>query len=221
MTNDLSNFAKWWSDALFVSFLIYYSCINESAKTWSREIPMFLYVPAGLSLFAPMINRRANTNIHKKSSSRPKPAIAHCSEISESEEISLLIYFSKSVQLFFLSWNKETQYCPYCNNMQARRNICHTEGICTEILLNRSPVFPTWILFAVKFGRNWNVNSKFFEILIVSQGQNFKKKKENGQNRFCQKGPNDVQFFNCFLPQGIWHQPLPETKSDTLWDRYG
>ena len=75
---------------------------------------MFLYVPAGLSLFAPMINRRANTNIHKKSSSRPKPAIAHCSENSESEEISLLIYFSKSVhtksqqlELIRIAWSKE------------------------------------------------------------------------------------------------------------------
>ena len=59
---------------------------------------MSLYVPARLPLFASMINRRANTNIHKKSSSRPKPAIAHCSEDSNGEEISLLDYFAKSVR---------------------------------------------------------------------------------------------------------------------------
>ena len=44
--------------------------------------------PTALPLFAPMINRRANTNIHKKSSPRPKPAIAQCSEELGREEIS-------------------------------------------------------------------------------------------------------------------------------------
>lgn len=66
---------------------------------------MSLYIPARLSLFAPMINRRANTNIHKKSSSRPKPAIAHCSEDSESEETSLLDYFATSLELELI-WTK-------------------------------------------------------------------------------------------------------------------
>ena len=78
---------------------------NKSAKTWSGQIPVSLYDPARLPLFAPMINRRANTNIHKKSSSRPKPAIAHCSEDSESEEISLLDYFATSLELELI-WTK-------------------------------------------------------------------------------------------------------------------
>ena len=58
-------------------------------------------------------------------------------------------------------------------------------------------VYPIWLLVAIKFCQNWNLNLNDFDIIIVVSKVLFQKKL-NSKNRFCQERPNFVHFFNCW-----------------------
>ena len=55
-------------------------------------------------------------------------------------------------------------------------------------------VYPIWILVAIKFCQNWNLNLNDFDIIIVVSKVLFQKKL-NSKNRFCQERPNFVAKF--------------------------